>query len=92
MMESVDKETLKRLKKISNSLKPQFNIGKSGLGSKIIENIDRYLEVHNVVKIKCLTTRDKTETEYFAKEIAKETKSYLLEIKGFTFTLFRENE
>ena len=86
----MDKEQFKELKKISNTLKPMFNLGKEGLTDNFVKTIDEYLEAHNIVKIKVLIAGDKDDVGYFADEIAKETESIIIEKKGFTFTLFKE--
>lgn len=85
----MDKEQLKQLKKISNELKAQFNLGKAGITNSFIKMVDEYLEAHNVVKIKASIAQDKNALSFYADEIAKETLSEIVEKKGYTFTLFR---
>jgi len=85
------KEQLKELKQIANSLKPQFNLGKSGITEKFIETIDNYLTAHNILKVKALIAEDKSSLEYLANEIAKETNSTIIDKRGFTFVVYRDN-
>ena len=84
------KEELKELKKIAATLKPEFNLGKSGITEKFIETVDKYLEAHGIVKIKALIAEDKSSLEYLANEIAKETNSTILDKRGFTFVVYRD--
>lgn len=79
-----------QLKKLSNEIKPQFNLGKLGITSTFIETIDKYLEAHNIVKIKCSIAEDKSSVKYYANEISKETESTIIDKKGFTFTVYRK--
>ena len=44
-MVELNKEERKDLKRISNDIKPQFNLGKSGMSEKFIETVDKYLDV-----------------------------------------------
>jgi RNA-binding protein len=80
----------KELKKIANELKPQFNIGKNGIGEGFIESIDNFLEAHNIVKIKVMVAKDKDELENYASNIAEKTESEVIDKRGFTFVLFRD--
>jgi RNA-binding protein len=85
----MDKSELKELKKFANELKPQFNIGKSGLTDTLIDTIDKYLEAHEIVKIKVLSAINKTQVKNYAKEISEKIDVEIIEQKGFTFTLYR---
>lgn len=87
-MENRDK--IKSLKQISNSLKPEFNLGKAGITSTFLKSVNEYLDVHNIVKIKALIAEDKSSVEYLAGEVVKETNSILVDKRGFTFTIYRK--
>lgn len=86
----MDKEEIKEIKKLANSIKPKFNLGKAGLTETFTETIDKYLEAHHIVKIKVTCAGTKDEVKYFADTIADATESQVLDKKGFTFVLFRE--
>ena len=86
----MDKAELKNLKKQANGLKPMFQLGKAGITGTFIELIDKYLKVHEIVKIKVLIATTTGDIQFYADEITKETKSILLEKKGYTFTVFRK--
>ena len=55
------------LKSISNKLDPVFQIGKSGLSASQISQVDDYLRVHEIMKIRVLDN-----SLYTAKEAAAE--------------------
>lgn len=87
-MESYDK---KEIKSTANALKPQFNIGKGAITDTFIESIDNYLRAHEIVKIKSLIAKDKDELKKMAEFLAEETDSEVVDMKGFTFVLFRKD-
>ena len=79
----------KELKKAASNIKAQINIGKQGITSNLIESVDQYLEAHQMIKIKSFTALDKESLKAQAKEIAEETDSEIIDIKGHTFVLYR---
>lgn len=85
----MEKKDLKELKKIANDIKPQINIGKNKITENLIKSIDEYLDAHELVKIKSLSAIDKEEVKKQAEEIANATESDIIDMKGFTFTLYR---
>ncbi|MCA9496332.1 MAG: YhbY family RNA-binding protein [Nanoarchaeota archaeon] len=80
----------KELKKMANGIKPEFSLGKQGISDNFIDSVNKYLKVHNLVKIKCLIATDKENLQYFADEVSKQTQAELIEMKGFTFTIYKE--
>jgi RNA-binding protein len=66
-------------------------IGKSGLTSEIKEQIDRQLGSRELVKVKVHKTgvEDSTVNE-LAAQVAKDTASRVLDVRGRTFSLFRK--
>ncbi len=85
----MDKLVLKTQKKISNSLKPQFNLGKLGITQTFLKTIDEYLIANQIVKIKVSIAKDKKDLEKFAEKCVVKLNAELVEAKGFTFTLYR---
>lgn len=86
------KEQIKALKKISNELKAQFNLGKNGITDTFIETIDKYLKAHEIVKVKASLAANKSDIKTYSEDIAKQTNSQVVDLKGYTFVLYRENE
>lgn len=91
-LDDVDFSDKKSLKKHANGLKSEFNLGKSGITETFIKSVDDFLEAHKIVKIKALIAEDKEAMKFYAEELAKETDSEILEVKGFTFVLFRDKK
>ena len=84
--------TNKELRAQAADLKASFNIGKQALTGKIIDSINEYLKVHELVKIKSTLASDKEALSFLAEEVAQGTKAQLIEKRGFTFTLYRKND
>ncbi len=80
----------KELKKISNQLKPVFFIGKNDISDNFIKQLEDYLEVHSVVKIKVNIATSKDSCKEFAEKIANIISAQVIDIKGMTFTIHKE--
>ena len=71
--------------------KPTIWIGKNGVSQQMLAEIDRQLEKTEMVKVRILKTAlttDKAKT--IASNIAKSTKSILVEVRGHTIILYRK--
>ena len=77
---------------MANGIKPEFNLGKQGITDNFIDSLNKYLKVHNLVKIKCLIATDKDNLKYFADEVTKQAEAELIEMKGFTFTIYKKEK
>lgn len=69
---------------------PTVWIGKEGSTAQIVKEISRQLDQREMVKAKLLQTalKDMSAKEVAA-QIAKETESILVEVRGHTFILYR---
>jgi RNA-binding protein len=69
---------------------PTAWIGKEGSTPQIVKEISRQLDQREMIKAKLLQTalRDMSAKEV-AEQIAKETESILVEVRGHTFILYR---
>jgi len=69
---------------------PTVWIGKEGSTPQIVKEISRQLDQREMIKAKLLQTalRDMSAKEV-AEQIAKETESILVEVRGHTFILYR---
>jgi len=88
----MDNKILKQLKKSSNELKSIFSIGKSGITDTFIETIKNYLDANSIVKIKSNTATSRDELKKEAEIISKKTGSIIIDIKGFTFTIYSNDD
>jgi RNA-binding protein len=83
----------RRLKRKFSAERPTVWIGKEGATQRILDEIDRQLEQHEVMKVKILKTALKEiETKEIATQIATQTNSALIEIRGHTFILHRKRK
>jgi RNA-binding protein len=71
-------------------LKPEFNIGKNGITDTFLDSVDKYLDKHEMVKIKVSIAEDKDAMKYYANEVANELKAEILDIRGFTFVICKK--
>ena len=70
---------------------PTVWIGKEGLTAQIVKEISRQLDQREMIKAKFLQTALKdTTAKEIAGQIAKETESTLVEVRGHTFMLYRK--
>lgn len=73
--------------------KPTIWIGKCGLSPEILKEITKQLGKNKMVKIKILKTAlQDNEAEQIALEIASETCSALVEVKGHTLMLYKRRQ
>lgn len=79
------------LRGLANCLDAIFQVGKNGLNSNYIKQIDSALEARELIKITVLETAPET-TRSLAEELASATNSVLVQIVGNKITLFRQRE
>ena len=82
--------SLKQLIKRAKTSHADVRIGKRGVNDEIINEINRRLKDHKVIKVKIGIDVD--DRESFAKEIAAITRAKLIEVRGFTFILAKEDD
>lgn len=78
------------LKGIASKLDPVFQIGKGGINEAQVAQIDDYLRVHEIVKIKCLDNSLYTSREA-AEEIAEKIGADVVITIGSKAVLFKAN-
>lgn len=79
------------LKGLANSLEPVFQIGKGGVNDAQVNQIDDYLRVHELVKIKVLDNSLYTAKEA-AIEIAEKINADVVQVIGSKAILYKRNE
>lgn len=80
----------KELKAQASQLKPMFQLGKNGMTQAFLDSVDDYLTKNKMVKIKAFIVEDREGLTYYANEVAKELDAEIVELKGFTFALYRD--
>ena len=86
---------LKELKKYCQQRKPDVRIGKAGISEGILREIDRRLKEQGIVKVKILKAAfdvEKKDRFQIAKEAAEKLGALLVEVRGKTFTIYREKK
>ena len=83
---NVDKKTIMELRGRAQSLQCTVHIGKEGMTERVIEEIERQLKKNKIVKIKLLSSLE-MDRRNAARMLAEETRSTLIEVRGFTVVL-----
>ncbi|MBR6045885.1 MAG: YhbY family RNA-binding protein [Ruminococcus sp.] len=79
------------LKALANSLDPAFQIGKGGINDAQLAQIDDYLRVHELIKIKVLENSMYTAAEAAA-EIAERISAEVVQVIGSKAIIYKRNE
>lgn len=79
------------LKGLANSLEPVFQIGKGGVNDAQVNQIDDYLRVHELIKIKVLDNSLYTSREA-ANEIAEKINADVVQVIGSKAILYKRNK
>lgn len=78
------------IKKLANPMKPIIQIGKDGLTENVMEQIDKMLNDHEIVKVNVLNNSllDAKETAF---EVCEELKAEYISSLGNKFVVYRES-
>lgn len=69
---------------------PTVWIGKSGVSTRMLKEIEKQLDKNKMVKVKVLKSAlAQDDTRQIALGIAQQTESSLVEVRGHTFMLYR---
>lgn len=79
------------LKALANSVEPAFQVGKAGVNDAQVAQIDDYLRVHELVKIKVLDNSLYTAKEASV-EIAERINAEVVQVIGSKAILYKRNE
>lgn len=79
------------LKSMANSLEPAFQVGKGGVNDAQAAQIDDYLRVHELVKVKVLDNSLLTAREA-AEDIAGRISAEVVQCIGSKAILYKRNE
>ena len=73
--------------------RPTVQIGKNGPSQEIVQEISKQLDKNKMVKVRILKTALQTnEARDMASEIAAQTESVLVEVRGHTFMLYKRRQ
>lgn len=76
------------LRGLSNKIEPIFQIGKSGVGNNLIQQLNDALEARELIKITVLETAPDS-IKNIANDISIQTNSILVQIIGSKITLYK---
>ncbi len=77
------------LRKMAQNIKPVVMVGKSGVGEPIRTALDQNLEHHELVKVKFLDFKENKGE--FARQLASQTDSVLVQLIGNMAIFYRRN-
>lgn len=86
----LDNATIKRLKGIGHELKPIVMIGNNGITPAIVDEIDRALNDHELIKVK-LPAGSKHDRDLVSTELAKTANAQVIHTIGRMALLLRQN-
>ena len=82
----------KYLRGLVHDKHPVVIIGQKGVTPALIESMDQALVTHEVIKIKFVDFKEKTEKQEISNILVEETKSELVGMIGHTAIFYRQNE
>lgn len=79
------------LKSLASNISPIFQIGKSGISTNLIKQLNDALEARELIKISVLETAPET-VKSLALEISEKTNSILVQTIGNKIILYRQRK
>ena len=84
---------MRKPKQQSVDKEPTVWIGKSGVTDAVLGQIDRQLDANEMIKVKVhKTSPEDAEVAELADKIAEETTSEIVDVRGRTFTIYRQKK
>ncbi|WP_019671739.1 YhbY family RNA-binding protein [Psychrobacter lutiphocae] len=87
---TLDNTELRRLKGIGHELKPVVTVGSKGLSESVLEELERALNDHELIKIKT-PPGSKEDRDAFCAELSQKTGAQLIHSIGRMALLLRRN-
>ena len=81
---------LRQLRAQAHSLKPVVTVAGKGLAPSVLEELDRALNDHELIKVK-LAVSDREQRESVIEELCSQSEAYLVQRVGNIATLLRTN-
>lgn len=88
-MKEISGKERRRLRGLAHGLKPLVHVGKNGVTEGVIDDADRALRDHELVKIRFI--HHKEQRRELSQKIAEETRSAVVDTIGNTLVLYRES-
>ena len=80
-----------QLRAMANELEPIVHIGKDGIGENLVKQADDALEARELIKGRVLDNNIEYDARTAAEELAKATRSEVVQVIGTKFVLYRES-
>ena len=80
-----------QLRGMANSIDTIVHIGKDGIGENLVKQADDALEAREIIKGKVLDNNIEYDARIAAEELAKATRSEVVQVIGTKFVLYRES-
>ncbi|MBN2331753.1 MAG: ribosome assembly RNA-binding protein YhbY [Deltaproteobacteria bacterium] len=82
----------KYLRGLAHGLKPLVYVGQKGLTDGVVASVDEVLELHELIKVKFVDFKEKSQKEELAAVIVKQTGSELAGIIGNIAIFYRQQQ
>ena len=79
-----------QLRGLANGIDTILQIGKDGIGDNLVKQADSALEARELIKWKVLENNMEYDARTAAEELAKATRSEVVQVIGTKFVLYRE--
>lgn len=80
-----------QLRGLANSIDTIIHVGKDGLGGNLVKQADDALEARELIKGRVLDNNIEYDARRAAEELAKATRSEVVQVIGTKFVLYRES-
>ena len=80
-----------QLRGLANTMDTSLHIGKDGIGENLVKQADDALEARELIKGKVLENNIEYDARLAAQELAKATRSEVVQVIGTKFVLYRES-
>ncbi len=91
-MEKLKGYQKKYLKGLAHGMKPLVFVGQKGISPALTEAVDESLEQHELIKVKFIDFKEKSQKEEIAGVIEKETASELVGMIGHIAIFYRQQK
>ena len=80
-----------QLRGLANSIDTILQVGKDGIGENLVRQADEALEARELIKGRVLDNNIEYDARLAAEELAKATRSEVVQVIGSKFVLYRES-
>jgi RNA-binding protein len=80
----------KHLRGLAHGKKPVVLIGQKHLTQQVLREINQALDFHELIKVKCVDQKEKSDKKVIAEAVSKETGSELVGMIGHILIFYRQ--